>query len=283
MNYRCIAIVFSVLACAATVRAQDTRLQTEPVFRPGTDLLKWSVLFERDDDRYRKRIDTVVEMLPGGQPRALIPGGFRVAVGIAAPLEHEDLSGLDEIHIWVRAGASLTAQPFSQSSGFVFRDGGDRDVRVPGDGSPVLLRIRRTSIADPSMVQSIGVQVRPRAGGGPAMLEIAALTAIPRAKAEASTLFRISPLDVASTIPRHSIYTADFTLSRTYENPYDPAEIDVQAEFQLASGGVLTVPAFWYQEFTVAPGSENAWRTARRPCSIEVEAKAGYPVTSPTA
>jgi hypothetical protein len=68
---------------------------------------------------------------------------------------------------------------------------------------------------------------------------------------------RISGIEAPSHVSRYSIYTARFYLDRDYDNPYDPAEIDVQAEFQLPSGRKLSIPAFWFQDYTVAPGSER--------------------------
>lgn len=96
------------------------------------------------------------------------------------------------------------------------------------------------------------------AGGGvPARLTIASLTMVPRAQMEVSGLLRIVPVDIPSRASRYSTYTASFTLGRSYQNPCDHAEIDVQAEFLLPSGRQVMLPAFWFQDYTVVSGSER--------------------------
>ncbi len=53
------------------------------------------------------------------------------------------------------------------------------------------------------------------------------------------------------------IYGLSFELSRTYDNPCDPAEIAAEAEFELPSGRRLVVPAFWFQDYAVVSGTES--------------------------
>ncbi|HPA18263.1 MAG TPA: DUF5060 domain-containing protein [Verrucomicrobiae bacterium] len=50
-------------------------------------------------------------------------------------------------------------------------------------------------------------------------------------------------------VPRFGKWEIAFDVSGTWENPYDPEEIDVTAEFTSASGKVAVVPGFFYQGF----------------------------------
>ena len=54
----------------------------------------------------------------------------------------------------------------------------------------------------------------------------------------------------AQTVGRYGKYELSFDLSRTYENPYDPAEIDVTGEFTAPSGKTFSIPGFYYRQFT---------------------------------
>ncbi len=51
-------------------------------------------------------------------------------------------------------------------------------------------------------------------------------------------------------VGRYQRYELSFDLSRTYENPFDPDEIDVLGTFTAPSGKTVTVPAFYYRDFT---------------------------------
>ena len=53
----------------------------------------------------------------------------------------------------------------------------------------------------------------------------------------------------ASTVPRHEKFEITFSLSRGYDNPFSPDEIDIAANFISPSGEVTTVPAFYYQNY----------------------------------
>jgi hypothetical protein len=185
-----------------------------------------------------------------------LPAEARAAVGLSsAPLPAADLSVLQEIRFWVRSDAVVVVQPYSQSSGWIFRNGGHEDVRLR-PGEVAALRLQRNSMADPSMVQAIGIQVRPRSSRSPARLELLAVTAV-RRPPEAPVDLAITSVDAPGEASRYRIHSTDFQLSRTYENPYDPAEIDVQAEVDLPSGRTQLVTGFWFQDYTVAPGTED--------------------------
>src|SRR5262249_19858547 len=160
----------------------------------------------------------------------------RTSLGSGASRGHDDLARSERIRLWIRADTDLVVRPFTQSAGWIFRDAGAADVHIPGDGSIVALEIARASMADPSMVESIGLQVRPRAGSSGAILEVLAVTAVASGRPDAPGRLAVNMLDYPASVARYSMFTAAFSLGRTYNNSYDPAEIDVQVEFRLPSG-----------------------------------------------
>ena len=216
----------------------------------------WVVAFERDARGPRNGLRTTVSFESGAWV-ARLSSEVGTAVGLSsAPLPSQDLSAFEEIHLWIRSDNSLTLQPYTQSSGWIFRDGGYPDLEVRG-GEVVMLRIRGDSMADRTMVQSVGIQVRPRTSPYPSRLELLDVTAIRRQVPEASVDLIITPVEIPAAGFQYRIYSTSFQLSRTYDNPYDPAEIDAQAEFELPSGLRMAMPAFWFQDYSVAPGTAN--------------------------
>gem|GEM_PF-918976 len=186
----------------------------------------------------------------------VLPPDANVAIGIAARGPY-DFSRFEELHLWVKSDSALLLQPFTQSSGWLFRDGGDRDIMVAAGARPTPLRIRRESMVDPSMVETFGVQVRPANRAHAAQLEIVAVTVIARPLPDPSTPLAFTDINTPSSGVRYHVYTSTFTLSRTYDNPYDPGEIDVQARFLLPSGKEVVLPAFWFQDYQVVAGTER--------------------------
>jgi hypothetical protein len=235
----------------------QTRFQGEDVLRLFDPAWSpWGVSFERERDGYRSVPQTEVRRLPEGSLAVRLPHDSAAATGVAIRAGHYDLSGYEEIHLWVEADAEIAVQPYSQTSGYIFRDGGDTDVVLDRSGRLELLVIHRESMADPSMVESIGIQVRPGFAAG-ANLRLLAVTALPiRIRARAPVL-TLSDVVVPSSGQLYAIYTADFNLSRTYDNPYDPGQIDVEGRFTTPSGKEIAVTAFWSQDYQVVQGSET--------------------------
>ena len=65
-----------------------------------------------------------------------------------------------------------------------------------------------------------------------------------------------------------------FDMTRTYDNPYNPTEVEIDAVFTLPSGKSVTVPAFWFQNFNrelqsgveqLRSSSEPDWRVRFTP------------------
>lgn len=51
-----------------------------------------------------------------------------------------------------------------------------------------------------------------------------------------------------------------------YKNPFDPAAIDVRVTFTEPDGTQKTIPAFYYIEYDVVPGSVESYVNGRNPC-----------------
>lgn len=62
-----------------------------------------------------------------------------------------------------------------------------------------------------------------------------------------------------ATPPVYGLYELQFALPDRYANPFDPREVRVDAEIIQPSGKMLTVPAFYYQDFfrTVSESGER--------------------------
>jgi len=52
-----------------------------------------------------------------------------------------------------------------------------------------------------------------------------------------------------SRVGQNNRFEITFQLSRTYDNPFDPEEIEVLGHFATPSGKVVTVPGFFFQDF----------------------------------
>lgn len=60
----------------------------------------------------------------------------------------------------------------------------------------------------------------------------------------------------------------DITVDSQAENPFDPAQVDLQVEYTAPSGAQMTIPVFWYQEYdaaTLQPQGEPGWKARFTP------------------
>jgi hypothetical protein len=64
----------------------------------------------------------------------------------------------------------------------------------------------------------------------------------------------VSVSENARTVGRYDKFELTFTLSRTYENPFDPCVVDITAAFAQPDGNAVTVPAFFYQDYQYLGG-----------------------------
>jgi len=98
----------------------------------------------------------------------------------------------------------------------------------------------------------------------------------PRLGDERPMRLEILPLE-KDTVPRYGRIELALDLAATYTNPFDPEEIDVQAEVTAPSGRTFTVPAFFWCDYerelrgnqeVLKPVGEPGWRL--RICPTEV-------------
>ncbi|MBN1516039.1 glycosyltransferase [Candidatus Sumerlaeota bacterium] len=61
--------------------------------------------------------------------------------------------------------------------------------------------------------------------------------------------FTLASLDAPDDALCNQVYEANFTLNREYDNPFDPDEIDLMAEFIAPSGKTTRLPAFYKQDY----------------------------------
>ncbi len=125
------------------------------------------------------------------------------------------------------------------------------------------------------------------------LLLLGAVIVVPMATAQQQTPSPTpspAPTDIPETIPRYSLLEFTVGVPGTYENPYDPAQIDVQATFRSPKGETIPVPAFYLRPYalncledecdttTLAPSGAPEWRVRFTPTQIgrwtfEVEAR----------
>mgnify|MGYP006278448345 CR=1 FL=1 len=81
-------------------------------------------------------------------------------------------------------------------------------------------------------------------------------------------------IEFPESVSRLSKLEISFDMTRTYDNPYNPTEVEIDAVFTLPSGESVTVPAFWFQNFNrelqsgveqLRPSSEPDWRVRFTP------------------
>jgi hypothetical protein len=89
---------------------------------------------------------------------------------------------------------------------------------------------------------------------------ITLLLAVNVGPAEAATITSIS--QNATTIGRYDKFEVTFTLSQTYSDPFDPYIIDVAVSFSEPGGTTATIPAFFYQNYTVTGSNPERYTTA---------------------
>lgn len=83
-----------------------------------------------------------------------------------------------------------------------------------------------------------------------------------------SAIQSVSPLQESVTL--YGKFEAAIELDAVFDNPYDPDEIRVEAEFMAPSGQVIAVSGFYYQDFTyngggVSPTQDFSWRVRFTP------------------
>jgi len=67
----------------------------------------------------------------------------------------------------------------------------------------------------------------------------------------------------ADSISLYKKFELTFTLSQSYDNPFDPNIVDVTAAFTVPDGNTVTIPAFFYKEYDYTNGR---YVNGRNPC-----------------
>jgi len=67
----------------------------------------------------------------------------------------------------------------------------------------------------------------------------------------------------AETIGLYKKFELTFTLSKSYDNPFDPNIVDVTVAFAVPDGNTVTIPAFFYKEYDYRNGR---YVNGRNPC-----------------
>ncbi|MGA2172679.1 MAG: DUF5060 domain-containing protein [Sedimentisphaerales bacterium] len=91
---------------------------------------------------------------------------------------------------------------------------------------------------------------------------IVLLLAVVVIPASAATTTITSLSQNGTTIGRYEKFEVTFTLSRTYTSPFDPCVVDVMVSFHQPDGTVATIPAFYYQSYTVSGSNPEVYTTA---------------------
>ena len=98
-------------------------------------------------------------------------------------------------------------------------------------------------------VHAFAVTATDRAGNSTTTTHSYTVTATP-----ALAITNVSEL--AGSVGRYERFEASFDLTRTYTNPVDPDQIAVDVTFTAPGGAESTMPAFWFQDYRVRPGTE---------------------------
>jgi hypothetical protein len=69
----------------------------------------------------------------------------------------------------------------------------------------------------------------------------------------------------AATLPRFETLELTFTLPTTYENPYDPAQIDVRAIITTPDNQTEQAVGFWWQKVNYSDGGTDDYKLANEP------------------
>ena len=106
-----------------------------------------------------------------------------------------------------------------------------------------------------------------------------------------------APQDIPETVPRYGLLEFPVAVPGSYQNPYDPDEIDVRAAFSSPKGETIIVPAFYIRPYQpqcadedcatvrLTPAGAPGWRVRFTPTQIgrwtfDVEARTAEETTT---
>ncbi len=195
------------------------RISLPKTEHPGTESSYELIAYFKDVDFwwYQKLLPYVLR--PGDDAEIIVP--FR---------NHSDL--FNDKHMWEPRGHM---KPFNRSC---------------------LRKVREFGLM---MFASDGVESNTRASGNhsdegshntPARFEVSNFRLIGREEDPEISIYDFAAPVSGSQYECHEI---SFKLNRTYENPFDPDEVDISAEFIGPTGKKQTVYGFWYQDYRRTP------------------------------
>jgi hypothetical protein len=98
---------------------------------------------------------------------------------------------------------------------------------------------------------------------------VLAVLLVPRQVSSSTLQGTAAPTDGASpTIQQYSLFETQFSVNVQAKNMFDPAQIDIAAQFTAPDGRKIYVPAFWMQPYQ---------QTCSQNCSIELLKPSGQP------
>jgi endo-1,4-beta-mannosidase/plastocyanin len=171
------------------------------------------------------------------------------------------LSGAPTQQYLVEFFSDTSCDPSGSGEGRIFL--GSKTVTTGGSGSASFSAILHSSV-------SVGNVVTATATRGDVINEFVPLEGTSEFSACETVVAAPPPIAITNVTPAstsvglYEPFEAAFDLDRTYNNPFDPSEIEVNVTFTSPTGKVATIPAFWYQDFTAStdPDGDNEGYTA---------------------
>lgn len=210
------------------------------------------------------------------------PGADPRVVGVKVPLD-VNLANLDRLEFDAAQDGGGETTLFAWISDHHHRWWQQRLVRIPGDGAWQTVGVdfsaggAWTCASTGAVwsddvrrrVRSMGVVAYVRGAAAQARLRIDRVRRMGWPQTAAAAELSIAGLAAASTLPRWTPIEAEFRLSLTPVNPYDPDEADVVGEVEGPDGARASHPAYWFEPFKLdfdgsteraLPDGEGRWR-----------------------
>ena len=66
-------------------------------------------------------------------------------------------------------------------------------------------------------------------------------------------------------VPQYDRIDMEINIDQTYDNPFDPDEVELSVLLETPNGNLITLPAFWAQEYATRPVVDSRNRIWRYP------------------
>jgi len=236
---------------------------------------------------------SAVSDAPGGRPTALaIPVKFPQPAS-AEVRRRSDWTGCDtlsfDVYVPLEAPADVQAMAYVIDAGYHWYQALNRPYLKRGKWNTVSF-----DISDDSEQWQFTGHFRPWDGYAKRRLRALGIKLISKKVFDGEVFLdniRVRPLRPAgvpeqrllnvrtsgSRLERFERFEIAFDLPRTYENPFDPEQIDIRGSFIAPSGAVTAVPGFFYQDFVrnlrqkteyLTPVGRGEWRIRFTPTEV---------------